>query len=185
METRDKMKKSQLQKLIREQIFIINELKVEDPELQKKVDEFADLSDQIDRISTQLKQLNDKYKGIAVELTPLIEEAKDNALETEKNFVKIKKAGYERKSIQYKPLFEWLFSKVNRQMKALIEQALELHTKISKVPPQLAVQKKEGIGDIFSKLRGFISKVISRIKGINKEWSNTNKEFLRKARAIK
>jgi predicted nuclease with TOPRIM domain len=77
----------------------IQEVKVEDPELTAQIKEFAELSDEIDRVSARLKMIEKKYKGLEEVIRPVLDEldeTKDKALEVENILVTIKRKGYDK-----------------------------------------------------------------------------------------
>ena len=156
---------------------IIKEIDVKDPQLQRKVNEFADLSNKIDKLKVELKSLSKKYEGIADELIPLLEQASDNSLKTEKFLVFIKRKGYERERYGYKDAFNWLFDRVNPAMKKIVNEALEATKTLSKVAPVIASQKNEGISDVWLKIRNFIRRITGSIRRSNRDVQSANTRF--------
>lgn len=164
---------------------ILLEIMVEDKILREKVNEFAQLSDQIDRLKSHLKELSDKYNGIADELLPILEQASDSALQTKEHFIKIKKKGFERESYAYKECFVWLLERVSPQMKKIINEALEATKKISKIAPQIAVQKNESLNTIWQGFKGWLKQLTSKLKRYIDDIDEANKQFDKRLSKIK
>lgn len=123
---------------------MIREVKVEDPELAAQIKEYAELSDSIDRIKSELKKLEVKYKGLEEVIRPLLEEleeTQDKALEVEDILVTIKRKGYERTSIAYKEALEWVRDRINPAMRKIVDDSLEATKKPTYIASQIGVQK--------------------------------------------
>lgn len=183
------MKKSRLKEIIKEEYinFLreqLNELKVDDPKLQTQIKKFADLSDEIDKLSSNLNKLKKEYKSIEDTIRPIIEEldkTKDNTLEVENILVTIKSKGYDRTSMAYKEAFTYLYERVNPAMKKIADEALEVTKKTSTVASKIAVQKNESISGsikkLLSSIKSFIKKSFNKIKGLNNNLENYNKNM--------
>ena len=187
------MKKSELRQIIKEEysIFLkneLNELKIEDPKLQEQIKKFANLSNEIDKLSNNLKQLNKEYKSIEDVIRPILEEldeTKDRALEVENILVTIKKKGFDRTSVAYKEAFVYLYERVNPAMKKIADEALKVTEKTSRVASTIAVQKNESVSSIIKKLlssiKSFIKNSFNKIKGLNdnlKEYNKNIKKYI-------
>jgi chromosome segregation ATPase len=162
-----------LKTLIRQIIIeTIEEIKIEDPNLESKIKEFANLSDQIDSISNELKKLKSQYSSLENILTPLLEElddTQDKALEIEGILVTIKKRGFERTSYAYKEAFEWLVERVNPTMKKIVEEALEKTKKTSKIATAIGVQKIIPENKIIDSIKKYWNLFLNRIKLYNNQ----------------
>lgn len=168
----------------------INEAKVEDPDLAEKIKKFAELSDKIDEIKADLKSLTKEYDDIEVHIRPILEElkkTKDSALQVENILITIKRAGYERENIKYKEAFELVYSKVNGQIKAIIDEAMEKSKTLTKVASSIGVQKlsenklrkslTSAIGKITSLLKPFISFLSKKNQEIDKTIADFKSKF--------
>jgi predicted transcriptional regulator len=182
------MENNRLKRIIIEAVRqILSEKEITDPELQTQIKEFAELSNQIDRITNELKKLKDKYDSIESILTPILDElaeTNDKALEVEDILVTIKKKGFERTSYAYKEAFEWLKTKVNPALRAIVEEALEKTKKTSKIASSIAVQKtlsESKMTGIVSKLKGYWNSFLRVLNVNNKKLSNAINSFKEKA----
>jgi chromosome segregation ATPase len=162
-----------LKTLIRQIIIeTIEEIKIEDSNLESKIKEFANLSDQIDSISNELKKLKSQYSSLENILTPLLEElddTQDKALEIEGILVTIKKRGFERTSYAYKEAFEWLVERVNPTMKKIVEEALEKTKKTSKIATAIGVQKIIPENKIIDSIKKYWNLFLNKIKLYNNQ----------------
>jgi len=112
---------------------------------KNRIDEFAALSDEIDRITAILKKLKTRYNAIDKELTPMMEQLEEmgqSAIETEKSLLTIKRKGYLRETPKYKMAFELALTKVNAQTKKLLDEALNASKSTTRVATTLAVTRK-------------------------------------------
>lgn len=170
--------------------YTINEAIVDDEELADKIKRFAELSDKIDEIKNNLNTLKTEYDDIEVHLRPILEQlsnTKDKALQVEKILVTIKRKGYERENVSYKDAFNWLYSRVNSQMKAIIDEALEKNKTLTKIASSIGVQKlsenklrkslTSAVGRITSLLKPFISFLSKKNQEIEKTISDFNSKF--------
>ena len=168
----------------------INEATVEDPELVERIKKYAELSDKIDEIKADLKTLTKEYDDIEVHIRPILEElkkTKDNVLQVENILITIKRAGYERENIKYKEAFELVYSKVNGQIKAIIDEAMEKSKTLTKVASSIGVQKlsenklrkslTSAIGRITSLLKPFISFLSKKNQEIDKTIADFKSKF--------
>jgi len=165
---------NEIKSIIREEcerLFLI-EKEVTDPDLQKTIREFAQISDQIDRITNELKQLKQEYSILEDILRPILEslqDTKDKALEIDDILITIKKAGYERTSFAYKEAFDWLHERVNPAMRKIVQEALDKTKKTSKIASNIGVQYKKNVNeniytDVLNKLKTYWNSFLSTIK---------------------
>jgi len=130
---------------IEDEVEMLNEMEVKDPNLETQIEKFAELSDQIDKISNTLTQLKKEYSSISKALLPILEEleeTQDRALETKNVLVTIKKKGFERTSYAYKEAFSWLNTRINPTMQKIVQEALEKTKKTATIASSIGVQKK-------------------------------------------
>lgn len=168
----------------------INEAIIEDPDLVEKIKKFAELSDKIDEITANLKSLKREYDDIEVHITPILVElkkTKDNVIQVENILITIKKAGGDKKNIKYKDAFNWLYSRVNAQMKAIIDESIQKNMTVSKVASSISVQKlsenkirkslTSAVGRITSLLKPFISFLSKKNQEIDKTIADFKSKF--------
>jgi len=142
----------------------ITEKQVEDPELIAQIKDFAELSDEIDRVSAKLKLLQSKYKILEDVIRPVLEEldeTKEKALEVENILVTIKRKGFDRTSYAYKDALIWVRKRINPAMQKLVDDSLEQTAKTATIASQIGVQKLEE--------ESKLSKFMDRLKGA---WKN-------------
>jgi chromosome segregation ATPase len=159
---------------------IMSEIKISDPELQSQIKEFASLSDQIDVIENNLKQLKNKYKVLEDTLRPILEqlqETQDRAIEVEDILVTIKKSGFERTSYAYKEAFDWLKDRVNPAMKKIVEEAIEKTAKTTRIASSIGVQRQISENKIIDALKSYWNKFTSKLGKLNKELDNAIDDF--------
>lgn len=148
---------------------ILIELDVTDPILEKKIREYAKLSDEIDKKKAELEELTKKYKPLDSELRTILENidaAQDRVLRAKDLLVTIKQAGYHRDTVSYKDAVEYLMGKVNSKIRALAETALDVTKKSTYVVSKLAVQKvSESVKDsgLISKISLYITKLYTNL----------------------
>lgn len=161
------MRINELRNIIREEI--IQEFKM-DKSIQSKVNEFGELSDEIDRVKSHLEGLKKEYKELETQLRPVLEELNEfeqKSIETQKYLVRIKRMGYERESYKYKDVFETSLTKVNRQTRKLLKDLLEDTKSITNVVSSIGVQPiGEGnfLTDLFRKLKKLIRGLVPSIR---------------------
>lgn len=161
----------QLKSLIRE--VIIQEFQL-DQSIEKKIDEFGELSDQMDEIKHQLSKLKKRYGELEGELRPVLEgiqHHQQKSLQTERYLVTIKRRGYSRESYKYKESFEKSLTKVNEQTKRLLKELLESTKTTSRILSSVGVQPVEEniLRRVMSKIRGVFSRVLRSFRTSDKE----------------
>ena len=165
------MKKKELREIIRE--VIIQEFRI-DKSIESKVDEFGELSDEIDRVKNNLGDLKKRYKVLEDQLRPIFDELEDfeeKSLRTQKYLVSIKRSGYERINYKYKEVFETSLTKVNKQTRDLLKDLLDETKSITQVVTSIGVQKvDEGnlFKDLFRKIKQVVRSILPTIRKTNK-----------------
>ena len=155
----------------------IQEIQVEDPELIAQIKEFAELSDEVDRVSARLKLLQNKYKGLEEIIRPVLDEldeTKDKALEVENILVTIKRKGYDRTSYAYKEALDWVKKRINPRMQKLVDDSLKATEKTATIASQIGVQKIEEqsvLDKIINTLKGYWSKITQKLSAANNSLS--------------
>lgn len=160
------MNKKKLAQLIVESYRAIKEMEVTDPELQKKIQRFAELSDEMDKFKAEIDKRKKEFSGLESELKTLLEsmkDLKDSTLEVENLIVSIKKKGYEYDKYKYKEAFDWLFERVNGAMKKLVDDALKANKGVTKVSSQIGVQYKKLDEGIVEKVKNFFKGVLQKM----------------------
>ena len=161
----------QLKEFIRE--VILQEFQM-DKVIEQKIDEFGELSDQMDEIKHQLSKLKRRYGELEGELRPVLEGIKEHqqkSLQTERYLVTIKRRGYSRESYKYKESFEKSLTKVNEQTKRLLKELLESTKTTSRVLSSVGVQPVEEniFRRVMSKIRGVFRRVLRSFRTSDKE----------------
>ena len=161
----------QLKSLIRE--VILQEFQL-DKSIEKKIDEFGELSDQMDEIKHQLSKLKKRYGELEGELRPVLEEIQHHqqkSLQTERYLVTIKRRGYSREYYKYKESFEESLTKVNDQTRRLLQELLKSTKTTSRVLSSVGVQPVEEniLRRVMSKIKGVFSRVLSSFRTSGKE----------------
>jgi len=163
------MKMKHLMDIIREEI--LNEFQL-DKSILEKVDDFGELSDEMDKVKKQLDEMKKKYEGLEDELRPLLEELNkynQRSIQTEKYLLSIKRFGYEKENVKYKEVFEQSLTKVNKNTKKLLEDLLQSTKTISQVVTSIGVQK---LGE------GFFTDFVNKIKTLLNKLTNSVKRSL-------
>ena len=124
----------------------LKEAQINDPEIARLMMEFADLSNQIDKLKGELYDKKERYSEIEGQLLPILEELErtgDRTLEVYDIIITIKKRGFERTDYKYKEAFQWLLDRVNQAMKDIVLAAKEETKSITRIPSSLGIQKKK------------------------------------------
>jgi seryl-tRNA synthetase len=170
------MNKELLRQIIREEL----ELGYDVVEMNAKIDEYAELSNEIDVLNSRLKKLKSKYSSLEGELRPVLEELTEleqSSLNTEKYLLTIKRKGYSRTTYSYKDAFVAAISKVNAQTRRVLNELYEATAKTHKVASSIGVQSlKENklkslisfVSRLFKGLRGSIKKLRGNDDKLNK-----------------
>lgn len=159
---------------------LFSEMEITDPILEEKIREFARLSDQIDKIKSELTDLQNRYGEIEGELRDVLdalEETKDKSLKIKGILVTIKRAGYERETVQYKAAFDWLNERVNPTMQEIVRKSMEANKKITRIASSIGVQKTESFSSMLQIIKSYLEGLKNRIKFQNKELDSFITEF--------
>lgn len=165
------MKTIKLKELIRE--VLLTEFQ-RDKGIESKINEFGELSDEIDRVKNQLEGLRKRYSQIEGELRPMLEhltEFNQKSIQTERFLVSIKRIGYEKVNYRYKEVFEESLDKVNTNTRRLLENLLESSKTLSKVVSSIGVQplNENLLTKLMDRVKKMFSGLISRIKNTGKD----------------
>lgn len=182
-----------IRKVIKEEIkkkVPLKELDIDDPQLESELSEMAALSDEMDRVKAQLKELENRFKPLDDKFRQILEamdETQVNFLRIKNLLVTIKRKGYDRVDYKYKEAYLALRNKVNTKMKKQMDDFLEFGEtlsgdkirKVTKVKSSLGVQRIEGklreenfLTAGWTKLKNFFNKGLQMFNKRNQEISN-------------
>jgi len=156
----------------------LNEFRFEN-EIETKIDEFGILSDKIDKVNMELKELSNRYKEIEGELRPTMEQLhiqNKKSIQTKKYLVTLKRMGYNRDNFKYKESFEKSLTKVNQQTKKVLEDILQSTKTVSRVVSTIGVQRMDEVSlkSMLKKLVSPFKKLFSRLNLNTKRIDNLN-----------
>jgi septation ring formation regulator EzrA len=153
----------------------LSEYKIE-TSIDKKIDEFGKISDEIDKVKSILDRLTKKYRVIENELRPVLEQLhqqNQKSLLTKKYLVTLKRMGYSRDNYKYKESFEKSLTKVNQQTRRVLEDILQSTKTITTVVSSIGVQRideislKSMLQRVFSSFKRFVSPLKRNTKNID------------------
>ena len=153
----------------------LSEYKIE-TSIDKKIDEFGKISDEIDKVKSILDRLTKKYRVIENELRPVLEQLhqqNQKSLLTKKYLVTLKRMGYSRDNFKYKASFEKSLTKVNQQTRRVLEDILQSTKTITTVVSSIGVQRideislKSMLQKVFSSFKRFVSPLKRNTKNID------------------
>ena len=153
----------------------LSEYKIE-TSIDKKIDEFGKISDEIDKVKSILDRLTKKYRVIENELRPVLEQLhqqNQKSLLTKKYLVTLKRMGYSRDNFKYKESFEKSLTKVNQQTRRVLEDILQSTKTITTVVSSIGVQRideislKSMLQRVFSSFKRFVSPLKRNTKNID------------------
>lgn len=136
-----------------------------DPKDEKLIDEFADLTKEIEKVSEQLTLLKNRYKEVDQQLQPLLtlmESTEERMIKTEKSVLYIKRRGYERTDKKYKEAFTLALTKVNEATKRILNEALDKTKTITNIATSIAARKRQADESI--QLENKIQKALAKFK---------------------
>ena len=183
--------KELLQRLIKEERQKLQEVEITDPDVEAEIQEYASLADELDRMQARIKELEKRFTELDIKFRQMLDnlaeelgEASDTFIRARNILITIKRKGYNRTNYKYKDAFEWLFTRVSPQMKALVEEALETNKSITYIESKLGVQYESRINenwlsDLFNKVKGFFNNLIMKIKNANQK-ANSSLDKLEK-----
>ena len=171
------MKRIELKELIRE--ILLTEFQ-KDKEIETKINEFGELSDEMDRVKNQLEGLRKRYSQLEGELRPILEhlnQYNQKSVQTERYLISIKRMGYEKVNYRYKEVFEESLEKVNRNTRKLLEELLESTKTLSKVVSSIGVQSinENPFRDWIGRIKRMFLRIIPKIKATQSEMDTLQK----------
>lgn len=157
-----------------------------DPELEEKVKQYAELADKMAKLEAELEELKSKFTPLDIEFRNTLEklaeqtgDAKSVFIKAKTLLIKISTKGYDRKSIKYKEAFDWLYTRVNPQMKKIVDESIAANSTVSYIKSKLAVQTTKesklteiSFNSIYKKIK---EKLISFIQRFSKTISTADK----------
>lgn len=155
-------------------------------DLEKEIQEYADLSDEMDRLKAKLEELQNKFteldkkfRDMLTKLAAELGETSDTFLRAKNILISIKKKGYDRTNYKYKEAFEWLNSRVSPQMKKLVAEALEANKSVTYIESKLGVQRESKLREnwlteLYGKVKNFI---VSKIASLRKNNQGANQSL--------
>jgi hypothetical protein len=153
----------------------INEIEITD-DVKIKIKQIAVLYERIETLSKELKNLQDNYKELAEVITPIIEELDDTKkefVEVDDVIISLKRRGFSRTSRAYKEAFDWLESRVNGVMRALVNEAIQKTEKTAHIASALDIKRKkinEISEDQISKLKSYFTNMRNVFSKLNDEF---------------
>ena len=140
-----------------------------EPSIDLMINEFGELSNEIDRVKSILSKLSKRYKVIENQLRPLLEQLHSNdikSMKTEKYLVTLKRIGYTKENFKYKQSFEKSLEKVNEQTKRILKDILQQTKTVSSVVSSIGVQRlnEDTITKMFRKLFSSFKRFIRPLK---------------------
>ena len=165
------MRLREIKEMVRE--VVLSELEM-DKTVHRKIDEFGQLSDEMDRLKNQLEGLKKRYTQVEDELRPILEELQrfgQKSIQTEIYLISIKRMGYDRENLRYKETFEQSLEKVNKQTRKVLEDLLQSTKTITKVVTSIGVQpiSENFLKDLIRKVQSLVMSMVSKLKRNNKE----------------
>jgi hypothetical protein len=165
------MRLREIKQMVRE--VVLSELEM-DKTVHRKIDEFGQLSDEMDRLKNQLEGLKKRYSQIEDELRPILEELQrfgQKSIQTEIYLVSIKRMGYDRENLRYKETFEQSLEKVNKQTRKVLEDLLQSTKTITKVVTSIGVQpiSENFFKDLIKRVQSLVMSMVFKLKRNNKE----------------
>lgn len=168
----------EIKALIREQLKK-KKLTENSPELDSEIEEYAKLSDQIDRMKAELEQMEKRFETLDQKFRVLLEGLATELDETSKVYIRtknilitIKKHGYDRTNKSYKDAYEFIRKKVNPKLQQMMDEVLETSKTISYVKSKLGVQYESKINEnwvtnLFNKVKNFFVNGIKKLRSLN------------------
>ena len=113
---------------------------IEDPDLQEAIKEFAELLQEKKRLKAELAQVEKRSKELAYLFEPVFKQLDRVEIRVGNAIIKLAREGYESVSIPYKQLYEWLEKRVNRFMRAIVNNLKAELATTRKYAPQFDVR---------------------------------------------
>lgn len=163
-----------IESIVRKSLQQIYEAKEAKGSLAKQIDEFSTIHEQITKLKSQLKSLEDdpKYKSGKEQIGSLMEELKatgETVMETKKYVVSITRSGSESETTKYAEVLKEFLPQISVRLRQVYESLKSSHTSIKKTSPTLSVVKK----DVKEGASGssVLSKVASSLKSVRSAMS--------------
>lgn len=151
---------------------ILLEIEVTAPDLSAKIAEYAKLNEEIERKKAELEELEKKFKPLDAEFVKMLDEmdaTSDRCLRIQGILISIKKTAYVRTNKKYKEAFDWIYERVNGQMKSLVDEAMKATQTTTRIATSISVQRtselNEGwLDNLWQKTKQFFNKTITSLR---------------------
>jgi uncharacterized tellurite resistance protein B-like protein len=166
-----------IESIIKKHLKTLVEAKEAKGSVAKSLDEFSVIHEQITKLKSELKRLEEdpKYKASKEKVSQILEELKatgQDAIETKKFVLKMTRAGSEAESVSYAKVLEEFLPKISIKLRETYSQLKSSYTTITKRSPSIEVKKKDVIesGSGGGSLSGVLSgirtahSIINRLK---------------------
>lgn len=160
---------------------VLREMDVTGTDLEAEVEEYARISDQIDKLNAEIKKLEVRFKELDAKFVLMLEtlekelgESKETFIRAKNILITIKRRGkQDAVKYQYKEAFDWLYERVSPQMKKLIRETMEAHKTVYSIKSSLGVQREgkineSWISDLYNKVKTFFVGIIAKLRNTNK-----------------
>ena len=147
----------------------LKEEKTEGPNLELQLREFYQLYQKFQTAKTEFEQIQNEFKvaeDFVRQTLENLDESEEKMLQLENIIVKIKRKGFERTDYKYKEISEELYSRVNPQIRAIIDEIMESNKKITYIKSSIEVKSSDGeLNEIalFRKAKEFFSDILSKL----------------------
>ena len=141
---------------------IIKEIDIDDPNISSKIAYFYELQSKIEALTSELEDYKEEFKEFEELTTPLMDSMKllkDKIAKADKYIINIIRAGGEKSSYSYKTAFEVSLTKVNAQIRNILEQELEATKTLSRVKHSFKIDKLSE-----SPIKGKFMAIINKLK---------------------
>ena len=170
-----------LENAVKRALLQIYEAKQAKGSLAKEIDEFSTIHEQVTKLKSELKSLeNDpKYKAGKEKIGALLEELKatgETIMETKKYVVSITRSGSESESVKYAEVLKEFLPQVSVRLRQVYESLKSAHTSVKKTSPSIEVGKKE-MKEGSSSVPSALSKVSSSLKNVRSIMNRINQKL--------
>ena len=147
-------------------------------ELDAEIEEYAKLSDQIDRMKSELAKIETRFKELDEKFRVLLETMSKELDVTSKTYIRaknilitIKRHGYDRNNVSYKDAFEFIRKKVSPQLRKMMDEVLETSKTVTYIKSQLGVQYEASgwLSNLYNKVKNFFVNSIKSLRSSNKQ----------------
>ena len=165
-----------IRKIVRK---IITEIDVTDrPDLEAEARRYAEIANKMKMLEAELEELAKEYEPLDDKFRKELEvigETKNTFIRAGKLLIKIERASYDKKNKSYKTGWDYLYPRVQGQMKKIADEAMAMVETTSKVKSKIAVVHGESVIkegkfiDLVNKLSNWIKGKINKLSSLNKQ----------------